>query len=61
MSEIASMVSSVGFPIAAFLLMFWFCREQLTEMRKTIEANTEVTNKLLVYMETKERSEIDGK
>lgn len=61
MESVATMISTVGFPIAAFVLMFWFCKDQLTKMDETIKQNTNAINKLIVYMETKERSDIDGK
>lgn len=61
MSEIAQVISTVGFPIAAFLLMFWFCREQVHTMETTIQENTKAVNNLITYMEKQERSDIDGK
>ena len=61
MTEIASVVSSVGFPIAAFILLFYYMKTTMEELRKTIEQNTLAVSKLMVYMETVERSEIDGK
>ena len=40
------MISTVGFPIVAFLLMFW-------QSTKTIKENTKAINELIVYMKNK--------
>lgn len=72
MTEIAQVISTVGFPIAAFLLMFWFCKDTLKTMQETlnsslasmqsaIQENTRSTDRLIAYMEDKDRSDIDGK
>ena len=36
-------ISTVGFPIVAFLLMFWFSN-------KTIRENTKVINELIIHL-----------
>jgi hypothetical protein len=41
--EIVQMISTVGFPIVAFLLMFW-------QSSKTIDQNTKALQELLVYL-----------
>jgi len=43
-SEIITLISNVGFPIAAFLLMFWF-------NSRLIEKNTEAINNLKFVIE----------
>lgn len=60
MEGLTSLISNVGFPIAAFVLMYVFMRNELHEMRKTVEQNTLAVTKLLTFMETKEGGEIDG-
>lgn len=71
MTDIATLISTVGFPIAAFVLMFWFCKDtlrtmqdsitkSLEEMRKSIDNNTTASTRLITYMETRDRSDIDG-
>lgn len=61
MEAIATIISQVGFPIAAFLLMFWMCKDQIAKMEDTVNKNTEAITKLVTYMESKERRDIDGK
>lgn len=60
MDSLASLISNVGFPIAAFVLIYVFMRNELKEMKATVEQNTIALTKLLTFMETKEGSEIDG-
>ena len=60
MENVLSLVSNVGFPIAAFVMIFYFMKNELTEMRKTVDQNTVAISKLLTFMETIEGSEIDG-
>lgn len=72
MDELSALISTVGFPIAAFVLMFWFCKDtlksmqdnftrSLSDMQNTVNSNTTAITKLLTYMEAKDRSDIDGK
>lgn len=72
MTEAAQIISTVGFPIGAFLLMFWFCKDTLKTMqdtlnnsmegmKKSIEDNTKATASLITYMEARDRRDIDGK
>jgi hypothetical protein len=60
MDSLAALISNVGFPIAAFVLIYVMMRNELKEMRKTVEQNTLAITKLLTYMETVEGGEIDG-
>ena len=46
MEEAAQLISSVGFPIAAFLLMFWYTKTEAKETREAINQNTLVLTKL---------------
>ena len=47
MNEVVSIISQVGFPIAAFLLMFWYVKTESKETREAIENNTLVLTKLV--------------
>lgn len=46
-NAISQVISSVGFPIAAFLLMFWFAKSEVKEMREALSQNTLVLTKLV--------------
>ena len=43
MQEIITMINAVGFPIVAFLLMFW-------QSNSTINKNSKALNELLVFL-----------
>lgn len=43
MDEILTAISTVGFPIVAFIMMYWFAKT-------TLEKNTEAINKLTVML-----------
>lgn len=47
MQEVATLVSTVGFPIAAFLLMFWYVKTESKETREAINKNTIVLTQLV--------------
>lgn len=62
MSEVLSMISTVGFPIVACLGMFYFIvttmkqfTGTLTELSKSVDNNTKVTARVLEYMEKGEK------
>ena len=42
MEDLATIISTVGFPIAAFLLIFWYMSVELKEFRDIVSQNTEV-------------------
>jgi len=44
MEELVNVVNAVGFPIGAFLMMFWFAT-------KTVKDNTKAINNLKVAIE----------
>ena len=46
-NAVVSIINDVGFPIAAFVLM-WF---QNTQMTKSLNANTEAMNKMSVKLD----------
>lgn len=52
MESIVELINNVGFPIAAFVLM-WY---QNTQMTKSLNANTEVMNKMCEKIENISRS-----
>lgn len=60
-TTISTIISSVGFPIAAFLLMFWFCKDQLSLVNETMKKNTEAITTLTTYIMVKDGGEKDGK
>lgn len=37
LSGISTLIGSVGFPIAAFILMFWMCNNTLETLRTAVE------------------------
>ena len=53
MEEIVNLISNVGFPIAAFLLM-WY---QNLQMTKSLDANTEAMNKMSIKLDELGRRE----
>lgn len=60
MENLTTLISNVGFPIAAFILMYVLVKNELHETRKTVEQNTLAVTKLLTFMEAKEGGDIDG-
>lgn len=47
--EIVEIISQLGFPAGAFCLMFWLVKDELSQNRKAIEANTLAINTLLEH------------
>ena len=45
-NAVTELVSSVAFPIAAFVMMFYSSTKTIEDMRKTIEENTLIMTKL---------------
>lgn len=60
MDTAATLVSQVGFPIGAFLLLFYLVKGELKEVKQTVNQNTVMISRLLTYMEAKEGADIDG-
>lgn len=46
MQEIATLIGTVGFPIAAYLLMFWDKRESIGKLTDVVSSNTSVMHSL---------------
>lgn len=44
--EVTELISSVGFPIAAFLLMFWMAQKQIKENTEVLKDLKEVVRDL---------------
>lgn len=44
---VSELVNSVAFPIAAFVMLFYYCVKVIEDLRKTIEENTIVMTKLM--------------
>jgi hypothetical protein len=58
MEEITNFISSVGFPIGAYLLMFFYMKEQtkahleeVNELKSVINENTVMVNRLSQLIE----------
>lgn len=54
MNEIATLISTIGFPIAACVALGWYVSKQLEKFRDTVENNTRAIIELLAYLK-KER------
>lgn len=46
MDQIISLISNVGFPIACTVVLFMLYNKTITSFQKSIDNNTETTNKL---------------
>ena len=59
-TEIFSAISTIGFPIVAFYLMYRMVNEQLKENTKAINNNTNLVNQLLTFLKIKMKEEDDN-
>ena len=50
MESAVQLISTVGFPIAAFLLMFWYMKTEVASLRDVISQNTETMREVLNHM-----------
>jgi len=57
---ISQLISSVGFPIAACVALFWQMnkqseahKEEMNSLKESLNQNTLAINKLVIYMEKK--------
>ena len=62
MTEITQIVSTVGFPIAAYIAMFWYMikqgethKEEMDTVKDALNANTAALIELRAYLERMER------
>lgn len=60
MEVITELVSNVGFPIAAYVLLYVMINTQLKENTTAINNNTRLMQRILAYLEAQEGSDIDG-
>lgn len=51
-SAITELVSNVAFPIAAFVMMFYYSTKTVEDMRKTIEENTLIMTKVIEKLDS---------
>lgn len=49
MEQFIQIISTVGFPIACCMGLFWMINNTLKQMQETIDNNTKVMNELLHY------------
>ena len=52
--EVVELVTNLGFPIVAFILMFWWNYQVTEKLRTTIENLKEVLSKVLIKLDEKE-------
>ena len=52
--EVVELVTNLGFPIVAFLLMFWWNYQVTEKLRTTIENLKEVLSQVLIKLDEKE-------
>jgi len=60
-STVSQLISSVGFPIAACIALFWQMNKQneqhkaeMDSLKEALEQNTLAINKLVIFMQGKE-------
>ena len=51
--EVVELVTNLGFPIVAFLLMFWWNYQVTEKLRTTIDNLKEVLSKVLIKLDEK--------
>lgn len=49
---ITELISNVAFPIAAFVMMFYYSTKTVEDMRKTIEENTLIMTKVVEKLDS---------
>lgn len=59
--ELSQIISTVGFPIAAYIAMFWYMihqadshKEEMNAVKEALAANTTALIELKTYMESKD-------
>ena len=58
-NTIIQAVGSVGFPIVITIILLWYMKGELSELRKTVENNTLTMQKLLDHLTPVRGSEND--
>ena len=56
-NSIATIVSSVGFPICMSIYLIYFMQTELKEMRKTIENNTITMQRIVDKLDAEEKKD----
>ena len=51
-NTITELISNVAFPIAAFVMMFYYSTKTVEDMRKTIEENTLIMAKVVEKLDS---------
>lgn len=61
-TELLTAISTIGFPIVAYYLMYRMVNEQLKDLTKAINNNTSLVNQLitLIQITTKKEDDNDG-
>lgn len=59
-AEIAALISSVGFPIVAFYLMYRMVNNQMKENTDAIKNNTNAMIRIVAWLENHFRGDVDG-
>ena len=49
MNDLVTVISTVGFPIAACIALGWYVSKQLEKFRDTVDNNTRALIELLAY------------
>ena len=49
MDEWVSLISTVGFPIAMCILLFWYMKTEVAQLRDVISQNTETMKQILEH------------
>lgn len=53
MGEYIEIINNVGFPILACIALFWLVKTTLKEVKKALEANNILIEKLITILERK--------
>lgn len=53
-NTVVTLISSVGFPIVACMFLAWFVFKVVEDLRKTVEHNTNIMEKILTKLDMDE-------
>lgn len=53
-SAVSQLISSVGFPIAACVALFWQMNREMDALKESLNQNTLAITKLVLFMQEKE-------
>lgn len=57
MQELGQMISTIGFPIVAFCLMYYMCYDTLAKFRDSIDGLTNMISKLYENIKDESKNE----